>query len=29
LNYACLVLGIGSGFAGVIWGLISNGRLTL
>ena len=29
LNYACLVLGISSGFAGVIWGLISNGRLTL
>ena len=23
------LLGIGSGFAGVIWGLISNGRLTL
>ena len=29
LNYACLVLGIGCGFAGVILGLISSGRLPL
>lgn len=27
LNYVCLVLGISSGFVGVIWGFIFNGRL--